>query len=154
MRFGALIGVTLLTAAVTAGCIRTATTPGRNCEPSGRERYVVQVDGIVMGMFEEYTLTGTTAVFRRGVLPPGDFVNDWRQFNSTNPLVTEEHDITVLTMIPVVDRVLSQTELVASRLIDVQGEPAHDRADCLLVDSLTVRAGEIRAPSGVVTGIH
>lgn len=137
-----------------SSCIRTFTSADRNCEPSGRERFILQVDGVVMGLFEEYTLTGTTAVFRKGVLPPGDFVNDWRNFNRNNPLVTEEHDLTVLPLLASGNAGPASAELIASSVVDINGQPAHDRTDCLLVDDLTIRVGQVGAPSGVVTGFH
>jgi hypothetical protein len=135
-----------------SACVHNQRVSERACAPSGKEKYFLNVDGALMALFEEYSIQGNVATFKRGVFPPSSFVLDWRDFNRNHPLVTEKHDVTVLAVPAEESKLAPMVELQGTVVVGVDAAPSSDRPSCLIIDELKLRADRVERPLGVYTG--
>jgi hypothetical protein len=134
-----------------SACISSDPHPTRKCEFTGKERFAVNLDGVIVGAFESYSVAGNVATFTNGVIPPSRVLNAWREFNLSSPRIPETHDLLIFATSngTLGDAV---AELRETTLADIVGSPSSDRPDCLIVSSLQIRVKVLAGtPTGVIT---
>lgn len=104
-------------------------------------KYVLLVDDIEMGRFEQVVMNGDFLRLKRGAFYPRRFVSDWRDYNSVPREVYEAHD---LRLVPIDTRGnrLASGQIVAldTRILDVTGNPTAQDPGCLAFSEITFQS--------------
>ena len=129
---------------VVAGCGRHArgdentglSTPAgpsissRECKPSGKERFTLQIDGVLMGAFEKYN----NGIFENGLVIKGPYLLEWLKYNRSHPIIRETHDIRTHSLSESLRITSLFSELIEMDITKITALPSSDRPTCLIVD--------------------
>lgn len=138
---GCVAALTTLTSCVDPNSSATS-CPGRKAGAS----WVLYVDDVEMGRFSHWSAAGDVLHLWDGAFYPRRFVRNWKSYNSGDPGVTEEHDLTLIRINTpgVAAKGPGYLKALETRVIDVTGQPAAGDDGCLIVQHLLLKSPAAR----------
>lgn len=118
------------------------------CKLTPALKYVLYVDGVLMGFASDYSITQEYVLLEKGLFPRGRYLSNWITFNSAGPKLLEKHDLSIREIVSIGEKgevVLSDpiVEFRNSLISEIDGKVADDLKSCIVFRSIELKVDEV-----------
>lgn len=124
-------------------CGKSRTVPSeiqsRPCEPTGREKYTLHIDGSLIGIFENLTVEeiggdAERVTFENGIVFEGFYLDGWMKARGGHALIPERHDVNSYALSPNLDVLNALGRFTDTDLVELESTVSSNDSSCLVVN--------------------
>lgn len=126
-----------------SSCGKSKTVPSeilsRPCEPTGREKYTLHVDGSLIGIFENLRVEelggdAERVTFENGIVFEGFYLDGWMKARGDHALIPERHDVHSYALSPNLDVLNALGRFNDTDLTELDSTVSSTDSSCLIVN--------------------